>query len=72
MDIKEKASMYKNGNKDVTQKDLLFYIIGRLDELEGKLESYDKEVAKVKTQVKMLLFVIPIVVTFAVYIGGVI
>jgi len=35
-DIKKRAETYKskNGNSNITNKDLLFYIIARLDELE--------------------------------------
>ena len=37
--IKERASKIKNanGNDKITQKDLLFYIIGRLDDIENEL-----------------------------------
>jgi len=62
MDIKERAEALKklNGNKQVSNKDLLFYIIGRVDDLEDKLELYDKEVTKIKTQVKIFWIVLPI------------
>ena len=60
MDIKERAEALKklNGNKQVSNKDLLFYIIGRVDDLEDKLELYDKEVTKIKTQVKIFWIVL--------------
>ena len=62
MDIKERAEALKklNGNKQVSNKDLLFYIIGRVDDLEDKLELYDKEVTKIKTQVRIFWIVLPI------------
>ena len=70
MDIKERAEALKklNGNKQVSNKDLLFYIIGRVDDLEDKLESYDKEVAKVKTQVKVFWIALPIALGLCYYL----
>lgn len=37
--IKERAKEIKsqNGNETITQKDLLFYIVGRLDDIENEL-----------------------------------
>ena len=70
MDIKERAEALKklNGNKQVSNKDLLFYIIGRVDDLEDKLELYDKEVTKIKTQVKLFWLVLPIALGLCYYL----
>lgn len=71
-EIKEKADEYKsaNGNDKITQKDLLFYLISRLDDLEDKLEVYDKEVTKVKTQVRIFWILLPISLTVVGYVGS--
>ena len=39
MNIKEKAKMYKkqNGDKDATAKELLWYLVGRQDDLEKRM-----------------------------------
>ena len=70
MDIKSRAEALKklNGNKQVSNKDLLFYIIGRVDDLEDKLELYDKEVTKIKTQVKLFWLVLPIALGLCYYL----
>ena len=70
MDIKERAEALKklNGNKQVSNKDLLFYIIGRVDDLEDKLELYDKEVTKIRTQVKVFWIILPIALGLCYYL----
>lgn len=71
--IKEKAKKVKNqnGNSSITQKDLLFYIIGRLDDLEDELSKDREEVIKVKTQIKIFWILLPIGLTIAGYVGSV-
>jgi len=70
MDIKKRAEDLKklNGNKQVSNKDLLFYIIGRVDDLEDKLELYDKEVTKIRTQVKVFWIILPIALGLCYYL----
>ena len=70
--IKERAKEIKsqNGNEAITQKDLLFYIIGRLDDLEEKVQDYDTDVAKVKTQIKIFWILLPIALTLAGFVGS--
>ena len=57
MDIKEKAKHYKamNGDKDATMKDMLWYLVGKCDELDDRLIA-------VETVHKMLLWFVPICV----------
>jgi hypothetical protein len=70
MDIKKKADEYKklNGNCAVTQKELLFYIIGRLDDIEDKLATEKYEVTRIKTQIKMMCVIFPSLVGLLLYI----
>ena len=62
-DIKEIAEKYKNenGNKTITNKDLLFYIISRLDGIEKRCNESDKEVATLKSQLKILWLFVPVI-----------
>jgi len=66
--IKERASKIKNanGNDKITQKDLLFYIIGRLDDIENELSESKSDVAKLKTQVKVFWILLPIAISLTV------
>ena len=69
MNIKEKAAEWQNKTEvTATQRDLLFYIIGRLDDIEKKLTNEQEEVAKVKTQVKMICVVFPSIIGLLLYI----
>jgi len=72
MDIKKRAEEVRstNGNDKITQKDLLFYIVGRLDDLEEKVQTYDKDVTKIKTQIKIFWILLPIALTLAGYVGS--
>ena len=72
MDIKKRAEEIRstNGNDKITQKDLLFYIVGRLDDLEEKVQLYDKDVTKIKTQIKIFWILLPIALTLAGYVGS--
>ena len=70
--IKDRASEIKNenGNEKITQKDLLFYIVGRLDDLEEKVQLYDRDATKIKTQIKIFWILLPIALTLAGVIGS--
>jgi len=72
MNIKKRAEEVRstNGNDKITQKDLLFYIVGRLDDLEEKVQIYDKDVTKIKTQIKIFWILLPIALTLAGYVGS--
>jgi len=72
MNIKKRAEEVRstNGNDKITQKDLLFYIVGRLDDLEEKVQTYDKDVTKIKTQIKIFWILLPIALTLAGYVGS--
>lgn len=60
-DIKKKAEEIKNqnGNGRVTNKDLLFYIVGRLDELEAANNTQNKEIQKNKTMIQVFWLLLP-------------
>jgi hypothetical protein len=64
-DIKKRAETYKNknGNSNITNKDLLFYIIARLDELEKSNKERDKEMEGIKTQIRIFWILLPIGLT---------
>ena len=70
-DIKKIADEYKNqnGNSKYTNKDLLWYIIKRLDDLERSDSSQDAKIAGVSTQLKILWILLPIGISVAAYIG---
>ena len=40
----------KNGNEKISNKDLLFYILSRLDDIEHGDSEQDKEIVKIKTR----------------------
>lgn len=65
-DIKQKAMEYrqKNGNANTTNKDLLWYIVARLDEDR-------KDIIKIKTQQKIFWILLPISLTLVGYIGSI-
>jgi len=60
--IKERAKQIKNenGNDKITQKELLFYIVGRLDDIEDELSESKTDVARLKTQVRVFWCMLPI------------
>lgn len=64
-DIKQKAKEYssKNGNSNTTNKELLWYIVARLDEDRN-------DIIKIKTQQKIIWILLPICLTIVGYIGG--
>jgi len=61
MDIKKKAEEYKskNGNKSVTNKELLFYIVARLDDLEKVNNEQDKEIQRNTTMIHVFWLLLP-------------
>ena len=50
--IKKIVKEYKaeNGNEKISNKDLLFYILSRLDDIEHGDSEQDKEITKIKTR----------------------
>jgi hypothetical protein len=71
-DIKKVANKYKeeNGNDKLTQKDLLFYIIARLDDLEKSDSKQNQEIAKNKIKINIFWITLPIAITIAGFIGN--
>ena len=51
MNIKEKAKMYKkqNGDKDATAKDLLWYLVGKQDDIEKRMTSVEHRIVSINT-----------------------
>lgn len=71
-DIKKVANEYKekNGNTRLTNKDLLFYIVARLDKLEESDSEQDKEIAKNKIKIQIFWIILPISIALAGFIGS--
>jgi disulfide oxidoreductase YuzD len=74
MDIKKRAEEYKNenGNANITNKDLLFYIIARLDDIEAKGREQDKQITHNSTCIKVFFIILPMGISIAFFIGGII
>jgi len=72
--IKEIANKYRseNGNERITQKDLLFYIIARLDDLEKQDSNQDKKIEKNRICIQIFWIILPICVAIAGLIGSLI
>ena len=64
--IKKVAKEYreKNGNDKITNKELLWFVISKFDTLENR-------VSKTETKVKMMMWFIPVIITGAAIIIGV-
>ena len=63
--IKQVAKKYrdKNGNEKITNKDLLFYILSRLDDI-GKINTAQSiQISTLRAKQKLLLWIIPILLT---------
>ena len=60
-DIKKKAEEYKkrNGNSNITNKELLFYIVARLDDIEKINNEQDKEIQCNKTMIRVFWLLLP-------------
>jgi len=71
-DIKKIAEEYKNinGNSAYSNKDLLWYIISRLDSLEKSDSKQDAKIMGIKTQLGIFWVLLPIAITIAIYIGS--
>ena len=69
-DIKKIAEEYKsiNGNSSYSNKDLLWYIIKRLDDLEKSDSVQDQELARVKNTQRILLILLPIGIAVLFYV----
>jgi C4-dicarboxylate transporter len=52
-------------NNKISNKELLFFIIDKLDEIDEKINKDRVEVAKIKTQIKIFWFMLPIAVSLA-------
>lgn len=72
-DIKRIAEEMRkqNGNARITNKDLLFYIIHRLDKLEDENQEQDKIIQRNKTCISVFFILFPIAITVATYIGSI-
>ena len=66
-DIRKIAKEYrnKNGNDRITNRDLLWYMIGEFDELKGRI-------TKTETRQKMFIAAFPIVVGIVAIVVGLI
>jgi len=51
MNIKEKAKMYKkqNGDKDATAKELLWYLVGKQDDIEKRMGKVETRIVAINT-----------------------
>ena len=65
--IKKIAKEYKNknGNEKITNKELLWYMIGEFDELKGR-------VTKTETRQKMFIVAFPLIVGIVAIVVGLI
>jgi len=65
--IKEIAKEYKekNGNEKITNKELLWFVVAKFDTLENRI-------TKTETKVKMMMWFVPVTITGAAIIIGVI
>ena len=72
MDLKKIAEEYKNqnGNKAITQKDLLWYIIKRLDDIDKINCNQDKKIERNSTTLKIFLILLPIGIAIAGVVGN--
>lgn len=72
--IKEVATKYRseNGNDSITQKDLLFYIIARLDDLEKQDSEQDNKIEKNRIKINLFWILLPICISVAGLIGSLI
>jgi len=61
-DIKKIAKGYKekNGNDKISNKDLLFYILSRLDDIEHGDSEQDKKITKIETRQNLSMWFIGI------------
>ena len=66
-DIKKIAKEYKNknGNEKITNKELLWYMIGEFDELKDR-------VTKTETRQKMFMIAFPVIVGIVAIVVGLI
>ena len=64
--IKEIAKEYKekNGNEKITNKELLWFVVAKFDTLENRI-------TKTETKVKMMMWFVPVTITGAAIIIGV-
>jgi len=71
MNIKKVADKLKskNGNKNYSNKDLLWYIVARLDDLEKESSKDREELTKVKTQIKVFWVLLPMAITITFFIA---
>lgn len=75
-DIKRIAEKYKNenGNSRISNKDILFYLIKRIDDLEAKTtetnNEQDKKIQSNCTSIKVLWILLPVGVSIAFYVGS--
>jgi len=61
-DIKKIAKGYKekNGNDKISNKDLLFYILSRLDDIEHGDSEQDRKITKIETRQNLSMWFIGI------------
>ena len=75
-DIKKIAEQYKNenGNNRISNKDILFYLIKRIDDLEKKTDAanneQDKKIQSNCTAIKILWILLPVGASIAFYVGS--
>jgi len=71
-DVKKIVEEYKNqnGNNNYTQKDLLWYIIKRLDDIDKINCNQDKKIERNATTLKIFLILLPIGITLAGIVGS--
>ena len=65
--IKKVAKEYreKNGNEKITNKELLWFVISKFDNLENR-------VSKTETRQKMIMWLVPVMIAgAAIIIGGI-
>lgn len=74
MNIKKIGDKLKseNGNKNYSNKDLLWYIVARLDDLEKESSKDREELTKVKTQIKVFWVLLPMAITVSFFIATII
>lgn len=72
--IKQVAKEYrdKNGNKSVTNKDLLFYILSRLDSIEKINAKQDTWISSIEAKQKMFMIAFPAIVGIVAIVVGLI
>ena len=70
--IKKVAKEYKekNGNSRISNKDLLFYILSRLDDIEKTNAKQDTWISSVEARQKMFMVFLPVAVGVTAIIIG--